>query len=801
MPVINFDYDAVPTVGQFAASDAFVRGLLGPFGCLPGDTEFLTPHGWKRMDAYESGDLVAQWDQSGHIEFVAPLAYQNLPATEFIQFDCGTSLRMRLSEQHRVPHLDYQGRFTVRTALEIEEVRSRRTLITTFVGQPHDGLGMSDDMIRFAVMMHADGHYPKAGKRAQVCVRKDRKKTRIRALLDRMGVEFSEHSYARRPTETTFSFVAPYTGKTFDRWWWGASQRELAVVLDEMRYWDGHDGEILIYSSAHESDADFIQYCAHANGLRAVITRVDTPTRPNQKPNYRVAIRMADNHKNRACIREETKISRAPSLNGRMYCFTVPAGFFVARCEGTIFVTGNSGKSSGCVMEFPERGRMQVRGPDGKRKTRFAVVRNTVKQLEDTTIKTLFQWLPPAYFGRYTSNDHRYVIKALPECEIEILFRALDRPEHIKNLLSLDLTGAWINEAREVPWAIVEAMMGRVGRYPAKVDGGCTWSGIWMDTNPPEVDSKWYKFFEEENWRDDFDDLKRAGSLPPSITEPDDFARIFKQPAGTSPNAENLENLPPGYYARLGIGKTDEWKKVYILGQYGFVTDNKTVFPEYRDDLHLRELDPLPGVTIERNWDWGLTPACTFSQMQPNGRWLIFAELIATQMGADRFSDDVLEYCARVFKPKSGQSVTFSDIGDPSGDSGAQTDERTCFEIVQGKGINIYGGEQNLQMRLESLRKPLMMLGDYGGPRIAIHPRCTQTRKAFMGAYYYRRMATNSERYSTEPEKNHPYSDLMDGLEYRAVEHFGHLVVRDMPQEGPPQRQRDNAGRSKVTGY
>lgn len=461
-----------------------------------------------------------------------------------------------------------------------------------------------------------------------------------------------------------------------------------------------------------------------------------------------------------------------------------------------------SGKSSGCVLEFPERGRQQARNPrDGKRRTRFAVVRNTFRMLEDTTIKTFHQWIPPAYFGRYTSNDHRYVIKGLPDCEIEILFRALDKPEHVKNLLSLDLTGAWINEAREVPWAIVEAMMGRVGRYPSMVDGGCTWSGIWLDTNPPEVDSKWYKFFEEEDWLSDFHDLKRSGALPSSIRRPEHFAKLFKQPAGTAANAENLINLPPGYYARLGIGKTEEWKKVYILGQYGYVTDNKTVYPEYRDDLHLRELDPFPGITIERNWDFGLTPAVSFSQMQPNGRWLIFAELIAEQMGVDRFSDQVLEYCAKAFKPVAGQAVTFSDIGDPSGDYRKDTDENTCFNILHGKNISIYGGEQNLQMRLESLRKPLMLLGDYGAPRIALHPRCTQIRKSFMGAYYYRRMATNSERYSKEPEKNHPYSDLMDGLEYRAVEHFGHLVVKDMPQEGPPARGRDNTGRSKITGY
>jgi hypothetical protein len=457
-----------------------------------------------------------------------------------------------------------------------------------------------------------------------------------------------------------------------------------------------------------------------------------------------------------------------------------------------------SGKSSGCVVEFPYRAGMQAPSPaDGVKRTRWAVVRNTYRQLEDTTIRTFHQWLPPGYFGRWYSTDHRYVVKAFPGVEFEVLFRALDKPDHVKNLLSLDLTGGWVNEAREVPWAIIEALMGRCGRYPGTVDGGCTWSGIWMDTNPPDVDSKWYKFFEEEEWLKDFIEMRNAGALPPGIVNPEDFAAIFHQPPGTAPNAENIPNLPVGYYQRLGIGKTNEWKKVYIRGEYGFVSDNKTVFSEFKDEVHIKPREPVPGLTIERNWDFGLTPAVSFSCVLPTGEWLIFDEMIATEMGIDRFSDQVLEHCAKAFR---GQ-VTFDDIGDPSGESRKDTDENTCFAIMQGKGIQIYGGEQNLQMRLESLRLPLTRLGSGGEPRLILHPRCKTIRKAFLGGYYYRRLATNAERYSNEPEKNHPFSDLMDGLEYRAVQHFGALLTRDIGQDQSPQRPRDDTGRSKVTGY
>jgi hypothetical protein len=458
-----------------------------------------------------------------------------------------------------------------------------------------------------------------------------------------------------------------------------------------------------------------------------------------------------------------------------------------------------SGKSSGCVVEVPYRAQQQRPGPDGVRRTRWAVVRNTARELRDTTIRTFHQWLPPQYFGRWYETDARYVVKAFAGVEFEVLFRGLDQPDDVKKLLSLDLTGGWVNEAREIPWPIIEALMGRCGRYPGTIDGGCTWSGVWMDTNPPDVDSKWYKFFEDGDWLKDFEELRNVGALPPGITKASDFARIFHQPSGLAPNAENLPNLPAGYYQRLGIGKSSEWKKVYIEGRYGFVSDDKAVFPEFRDEIHLKAKEPVPGRPILRQWDFGLTPAMSLGQVLPNGQWVIFDELIADGMGIDRFSDQALEHCGRSFR---GAKVEYDDLGDPAGQQRAQTDEKTCFDILHGKGIMIEGGDQNLALRLESMRKALRTLGDNGEPRFVLHPRCTNIRKAFLGGYHYRRMATHTERFSDEPEKNHPASDLMDGLEYRAAQLFGAGLTRSfVPDDFPVNRQRDMTGRSRVTGY
>ena len=477
--------------------------------------------------------------------------------------------------------------------------------------------------------------------------------------------------------------------------------------------------------------------------------------------------------------------------------------------ESDAFIRGlmgpvGSGKSSGCVVEIPNRAQAQRPGPDGVRRTRWGVIRNTYPELRDTTIRTVFQWLPPAYFGKYVENKHSYVVRAFERCEFEILFMALDRPDDIKKLLSLELTGAWVNEAREVPWSVIELLQTRVGRYPSVREGGCTWSGIWMDTNPPDSDSDWYKFFEEKRWQKDFQRLKREGHIPASMRE-DDYVQFFKQPSGLSDAAENLESLPGErlYYGRMIAGKSAEWIKIYAEGDYGFVMEGKLVYPEYADQIHCKAVDPIPGVTIRRGWDFGLTPACVLSQELPDGRILIFDELVSDNMSVDEFGDEVIAHCTRAFR---GQAK-FEDVGDPAGDIRVETDKRTSFGILQAKGIDIRGAvTQDPTLRQESVRKPLRTLIG-GEPQFILHPRCKVLRKGFMGGYHRRRLQTGGvERYSDQPVKN-LYSHPHDALQYVCAETFAPALIdnSEPEDEGYYTERWDpefvDPSRSPETGY
>ena len=196
-----------------------------------------------------------------------------------------------------------------------------------------------------------------------------------------------------------------------------------------------------------------------------------------------------------------------------------------------------SGKSSGCVQEIVRRAAAQQPHSSGVHRSRWAVVRNSYPQLRDTTIRTVMDWYPREQFGRYSDQNHNFAMvwknEEGEQVECEILFRALDRPDQISNLLSLELTGAWVNEAREIPVQIWQALQGRVGRFPSFREEGCTWYGVFGDSNPPDDDHWIYNLFEEE--------------------KPDNAA-IFKQPGGRTEQAENLPNLPPNYYEHLAAG-------------------------------------------------------------------------------------------------------------------------------------------------------------------------------------------------------------------------------------------------------
>lgn len=404
-----------------------------------------------------------------------------------------------------------------------------------------------------------------------------------------------------------------------------------------------------------------------------------------------------------------------------------------------------SGKSVGCSWELMLKSLAQ-QAFHGVRQTRWVVVRNTYRELLDTTMRTFFDWFPHAEETLHKMDMKCHLRQKLPDgtfLDAEILFRALDKPDDVKKLLSLELTGAWLNEAREIPKAILDMLIGRLGRYPSQRAGGPSWYGLIMDTNPPDEDHWWYKIFEEEH--------------------PEDY-KLFKQPSGLSPNAENIKNLPAGYYTRMIAGKDQQWIDVYVHGKYGFVRDGRPIYEEYNDSIHYAE----NGFLIPKNADiyigidFGLTPAATFGYCNEFGQFLIFDELVTFSMGAVNFGKLLGQKIRNEWRDS-----TIVITGDPAGEQRSDTDESTPFEMLHKQGINAIPAHTNdFSIRREAVANKLTQLAFNGKPALLIGPRCKYLRKGMSGAYKYRRLqVAGLERFMEKPDKNQ-YSHVCESLQY-----------------------------------
>jgi len=148
------------------------------------------------------------------------------------------------------------------------------------------------------------------------------------------------------------------------------------------------------------------------------------------------------------------------------------------------------GKSVACVMELVRLCQQQPPAADGVRYSRWVIARSSYSQLRSTTIKTFQEWVPPDICRIVYSSPIRGELRmTLPDgtsVEGDLLFMSLDGPEQVSNLLSLELTGAWINEAAEIRNEnILNDVYQRCGRFPPPKLAPIEWSGVIMDYNPP----------------------------------------------------------------------------------------------------------------------------------------------------------------------------------------------------------------------------------------------------------------------------------------------------------------------------
>jgi hypothetical protein len=428
------------------------------------------------------------------------------------------------------------------------------------------------------------------------------------------------------------------------------------------------------------------------------------------------------------------------------------------------------GKTTGVLMKLLALCHQQRPNATGQRKTRWAVVRNTRPQLRDSVLKTVFDWLPPDGVRVLWREVDMTLLLDLPQAdgtvvEAEIFFRALDDEADARRLLSVEFTGVWFSEFREIPLQLLTDALSRTGRYPSAADGGPSWHGLLGESNFPSRGSDWFHYLEVD---------------PPS------YMTLLKQPSGISGDAENLQNLPPDYYTILMEGTTPSWQQAHILCEYPDSLDGKAVYAatfkraEHVSPTPLRAIamgstSPLIMVGV----DQGRNPAAVITQMEPRGRLNVLKEVHATNVGMDKFAD---QYLTPALAAYAGCPILL--VIDPAGTQKSQVNDQSPADVLRSRGYRVMGAPTNDPDRRIGAVERLFMQRD----GIMIDPACTALIGACAADYRFR--TKRNGELEDRPEKLHPVSDLSDALQYVALvagrDVYGRVTAKLNRRLAPP---------------
>lgn len=415
------------------------------------------------------------------------------------------------------------------------------------------------------------------------------------------------------------------------------------------------------------------------------------------------------------------------------------------------------GKTTGLLMKLLALAHQQRPNPNGVRKTRWAVVRNTRSQLRDSVLKTVFEWLEPngKTIKWHETNMDLLLDMPLPDgsrVHCEMMFRALDDERDARRLLSVEFTGGWLSEFREIPFSLLGDLLSRTGRYPSMAEGGADWYGVMGESNMCTKGSEWYRFL---------------------MVERPDNCSVFIQPSGLSPEAENREYLKPDYYEMLLHGKPQNWIQAHITCEFPDSLDGKAVWGgSYDFERHVAKeiLRPLPGIPVVIGVDQGRSPAAVAVQVGPMGQVRVLRETYASGMGMDRFAAEYL----RPMVAEHFVGLPVLCVIDPAGTHKTEVSDVSPMDILEQNGFRVVPAPTNaIDRRISAVERQLLL---HNG--IVFSPACKALINAVATEYRYR-VKKNGELEET-PEKKHPVSDLADALQYAVMGSAGNVLGRVM---------------------
>jgi hypothetical protein len=451
-----------------------------------------------------------------------------------------------------------------------------------------------------------------------------------------------------------------------------------------------------------------------------------------------------------------------------------------------LFGAVGTGKTTSCAFEIFRRAIEQEPARDGIRYSRWAVIRNTYRQLKSTTIKTWLEWFPEKIYGKIKWDSPITHHIRVNDIDLMVWFMPLEGETDLSNLKSLEVTGFYINEMQYLPKCVLTTCLERCDRYPSKASGcKITFTGVIADTNPPDTDHWIYKT--EMELPANYKYFHYSPALLPvkesEIQVSQQFAKSLSNTIYTQNiAADYVDNLPSGinYYFNQVPHLTDDEIKVKLCGQYGFVRVGKPVYPEYNEAIHYYadSVRYNRDLMLLLSWDFGLTPAFGAYQRQTSGRIIKLFEITSHDFGIVKFAEDIVIPVLHMRCP--GWQSNYVSTADPAGTKRSEIDKESAIGSLCKLGILTKPAKtNNIDIRISAVSYFLRRNVD-GKGMLTITKDCPQTRKGFLGDYQFeKKMITDLEEGTKDVPLKNFSSHAADETQYACL-WFREAVDRDL---------------------
>lgn len=424
------------------------------------------------------------------------------------------------------------------------------------------------------------------------------------------------------------------------------------------------------------------------------------------------------------------------------------------------------------------------------RRARVGVIRETYPNVEKNTLPSWFR-IHPEGEGKFTWKapfTHRLMLildedpvtgRPTDVCDFEIEFRAIGDRSVEEACRGWEINAVMIDEADLQPPELLAFLSGRVGRFSELDPSTVVDPQIILSLNAPYMDNWIYGLAVERN-------LGEMGAELREILGDRELIEVFIQPGGRDPDAENLHNLPKGYYQLQAAANKHRPDYVARMIDNKFVPmqHGQPVNPQFDYGRHVRPIEWDRKRPLIVGVDQGLFAAATACQRTTMGQLRTLREAVMFREDSKtlaKIGPTAAGAMVRTMIADSFPELNPDDLRVVADPAAWAADDRADHEMdwirafSKGLGHKVRKAKSNkATLRNEAIWRAMGEVDGY-----AVDPACKHLIRGHLGGYHYRKAEISDGETRGHLEiADTIHTHVCDAEQYAALE--GEHVIADI---------------------